>query len=195
MNGRCPLTIYRPDGNLVGLVRDLDVAAVIVINYGVGSTLWLGVDDPQKIYTASELDADVGKWGFGWDEDIQDSAEHSLASSLKQGWQDIQEVFDVEAALMDEEWRQRFEEFVAKGDELYGQTDEERDDLALFHEIASRIAPRGREQGVSAEAVADLEREEADSPGDDYPADDDYVPASLEALGWRGDGQPREQRE
>ena len=195
MNGRCPLTIHGPDGQLVGLVRDLDATTILIVNYGVGSTLWLGVDNPKMIYTASDRDADEGGWGYGWDECTQDNAEHSWASSLKQGWQDIQEVFDVEAALMEEEWRQRFEEFVAKGDELYAQTDEERDDLAIFHEIASRIAPRRREQGVSAEAVADLEREAGGSPGDDYPADDDYVPASLEALGWREDGQPREGRE
>ena len=154
MDERYPLQVRNNTGEPIGRVKDLDTASVLLALAGVNSTLWLGCDAPQKIYTATGEETEEGYSGivpFVF-------AGEQVSDGLMITWDEWKSIYEVEGKKMGEEWWTDFRDFVwGNYEAMFG----EDADLGTYsvEEFISRKAFMTDEEFLTLEPHASIYRD------------------------------------
>ena len=66
MSEEYPIRVESPDGKIVAACSEIETAIGLVCASGPCATIWMGLRNPQKIYTLSEYHASLGYWYGRW---------------------------------------------------------------------------------------------------------------------------------
>ena len=108
MDERYPFQVRNSAGEPVGRVKNRDTASVLLAVAGVDSTLWLGCDAPQKIYTATGDETADGYSGTA----PFDLAGEQVSDGLMITWDEWKSIYEAEGKTMGEERWWDFRDFV-----------------------------------------------------------------------------------
>ena len=175
-----PMRVDNSDGETVALCMEFETAIAILCGSGQDATLWLGVSNPQKIYTLVEDDASVGSWYGGWSGDFASELEEAswvVARNLYPQWDSLAQIYESEKEFIEIGWWKRFHEFIIMngGDEVRLRAGDEE-----FIELLNRSVIRDKDNHQYPD-MRDLRNIIRDEQGSIHSGDMPTLP-SLDSL-------------
>lgn len=146
MSEEYPIRVGGPDGETVAACHELKIAIGLVCASGSGATIWVGIRNPQKIYTLTESHARVGDWyglWFGRFDDDLSLAVEIVAETLYPNRADLESIYKQKSGCLDDQWWEGFQRYVAINGDRELKERQEGEELV---EMMQRRFERGKEE-------------------------------------------------
>ena len=165
MNESWALRVYDHAGEIVAACRDLETSIGLLCLSDVGTTIWLGVSRPQRIYTLVENEDFILEWSglLGHSNHL---AVEVVTESLYGDWESVVAIYSDDAESIGETWWRTFQEFVWQNadPELRELADQEEE--AYMTELLKERIAQGKTEDTESDltTIRDLIRNIDDEP-------------------------------
>ncbi|MYC05579.1 MAG: hypothetical protein F4X57_00080 [Chloroflexi bacterium] len=164
-----PIRVDGPNGEVVAACSEIETAIGLVCASGPRSTIWMGIRNPQKIYTLTEEHSFVGDWFGRWSGEFAydlDLAVWRVTLTLHTNWADIEAIHEQEDPFLNEQWWERFQQYVSENGDPVLRERADDDDFIEFMKRKAEMEVLGEEDG-EVMALRNAIRMTTDGDGDD----------------------------